>query len=91
MGDVVDVRPDRFLHEMRDLGDFAQAAAKAGLSTAEAEGLCKSNSKFDLAVIEAHLEYLEDEMGKQVRAKLAEAREHHMTGYRLRHPEQANG
>lgn len=83
---VVDLRPDRFLREMRDTGDFGKAAANANLTVADAEALCKENAKFDLAVIECHLEFLEEKMNEQRREALEKARAAHMNGHMLRHP-----
>lgn len=85
MGEVVDVRPDRFLRAMRDLGDFGKAAEQAGLTVEEAEDLCKTNHKFDLAVIDCHLEWLEDRFNEQKNAQLKAAREAHMRGHYSRH------
>ena len=85
MGEVVDVRPDRFLRAMRDTGDFGKAAEAAGLAVEEAEELCKTNPKYDLAVIDCHLEWLEDRLGEQMRAHLKAAREAHMKGHYSRH------
>ena len=83
---VVDVRPDRFLREMRDTGDFGIAAQKAHLSVPEVEELCKANAKFDLSVIECHLEYLEEKLEEQKQDNLRKCREAHMAAYRIRHP-----
>jgi hypothetical protein len=87
MGDVVDVRPDQFLRAMRDTGDYGAAAARAGLEVAEVEQLSLENKKFDLAVIDCHMEWLEDKIMAQARDHLANAREMHMSAYRTRHPE----
>lgn len=70
MGDVVDVRPDRYLREMRGHGDTAKALAASGMSRAEFDSICTSNIKFDRAQVECHLEYIEDQIQAQVRKLL---------------------
>ncbi len=70
MGDVVDVRPDRFLREMRDHGDTLKALAASGMSRAEFDSICASNLKFDRAQVECHLEFIEDQIQAQVRKLL---------------------
>ena len=70
MGDVVDVRPDRFLREMRDHGDTVKALAASGMSRAEFDSLCLDNLKFDRAQVECHLEFIEDQINTQVRRLL---------------------
>ena len=62
MGDVIDMRPDRFLHELRETGKWDIACTKSGMSGAEVEQLCQINSKFDLAQIECHLEFIEEKL-----------------------------
>ena len=87
MDNVVDVRPDRFLRAMRDTGSWPDAAKASGLSAQDVEQICRDNSKYDLAVIEAHMEWLEDRIMTQARDHLKQAREIHMEGYKKRHPE----
>ncbi len=70
MGDVVDVRPDRFLREMRDHGDTLKALAASGMSRAEFNSICSSNIQFDRAQVECHLEFIEDQIQAQVRRLL---------------------
>lgn len=82
---VVDLRPDRFLRAMRESGDFAGAAECAGFTVPDAEELCRDTPKFDLAVIECHLEFLEEQLEAQKQEKLRKLREAHMVGYRARH------
>lgn len=74
MGDVVDVRPDRFLHEMREHGDWAKACEKAGFTLDEAERLCLDNPKFDFAQVECHLEQIEESLTEEVERVIAEAK-----------------
>ncbi len=70
MGDVVDVRPDRFLREMRDHGDVVKALAASGMSRVEFDTLCSDNLKFDHAQVECQLEFFEDEIQTRVRKLL---------------------
>lgn len=101
MGEVVDVRPDRFLRAMRDTGDWVKSCEQAGLTTAEVEELCR-NPKYDLAVVECQIEHHEDQLIQatekvieQARAQRAERvrllREQAMADFRARHPEAVNG
>lgn len=101
MGDVVDVRPDRFLRAMRDTGDWAKSCEQANLTSDEVSALC-GNPKYDLAVVECQLEHHEERLIEatekvieQARAQRQERintlREQAMAGFRSRHPETANG
>ena len=74
MGDVVDVRPDRFLREMRDHGDWNKACQRAGMTLIELNDLCRSNIKFDRAFVECHLEYLEEQAQAGMQMRLTAAR-----------------
>ncbi len=74
MGDVVDVRPDRFLREMREHGDRFKALAASGMSQSEFDGICSTNIGFDRAQVECHLEYLEDQLQTQIRKLLRATR-----------------
>ena len=87
MGEVVDVRPDRFLREMREHGDANRACEAAGLAKSELEDLCRSNIKFDRTQVEIHLEYLEDNFRKQLRLHLKAARDALYTQLKARHPD----
>lgn len=70
MSNIIDVRPDRYLREMREHGDTAKALAASGMSRAEFDSICTSNIKFDRAQVECHLEYIEDQIQVQVRRLL---------------------
>ena len=74
MGDVVDVRPDRFLREMREHGDWNKACQHSGMTIAEMNDLCHSNIKFDRALVECHLEFLEEKAQAEMRKLLVAAR-----------------
>jgi len=74
MGDVVDVRPDRFLREMREHGDWNKACQRSGMTIAELNDLCRSNIKFDRSFVECHLEFLEEFAQAEMRKRLAAAR-----------------
>lgn len=86
MGDVVDVRPDRYLREMRDHGNVAKALAASGMSRAEFDSTCASNIKFDRAQVECHLEYIEDQIQTQVRKLLRVTRAAAYAMLEARHP-----
>jgi len=85
MGTVIDVRPDRFLHELREYGDPVKACKVSGLSYDDLDLLAKQNVKFDRAQAEAYLEYLEDHLMAQARKHLAKAREQCMAAVKARH------
>ncbi len=70
MGDVVDVRPDRFLRELREHGDKLKALTASGMSQAEFDSVCLNNIKFDRAQVECHLEFIDDQIQAQVRKLL---------------------
>ncbi len=74
MGDVVDVRPDRYLREVREHGDTVKALAASGMSRVEFDDVCANNIKFDRAQIECHLEFIEDQLQTQVRRLLRATR-----------------
>jgi hypothetical protein len=74
MGDVVDVRPDRFLREMREHGDWNKACQTSGMTVAELNTLCRENIKFDRAFVECHLQYLEDTTMAAARKRVKDGR-----------------
>jgi len=73
-GEVIDLRPDRFLREMRDHGDLARACRNSGMSYTEFNDLCKSNIKFDRAQVECFLQYREDVIMTEAREQLGKVR-----------------
>ncbi len=86
MGEIVDVRPDRFLREMREHGNVVRALAASGMSRAEFDNLCSSNLKFDRAQVECHLEFIEDQVQAQVRKLLRATRTAVYSMLEARHP-----
>ena len=70
MGDVVDVRPDRLLREMREHGNQNRACQASGMTETEFDDLCRSNLKFDRAQVECQLEYFEDHLTTWMRKYL---------------------
>ena len=62
MGDVIDVRPDRFLRELREGTQISVAASVAGISHADLLELLHENSKFKIATRECILEYAEEQL-----------------------------
>ena len=60
--DIIDVRPDRFLREIREGKGLEAAAAIAGLDLQELEDIIRGNARFELATRECYLEYIEDLM-----------------------------
>ena len=74
MGDVVDVRPDRFLREMREHGEPNTACQASGMTMSELNDLCRSNVKFDRAFVECHLEFLEEKARAEMQRRLKAAR-----------------
>ncbi len=74
MGDVVDVRPDRFLREMREHGDWNKACQTSGMTVEELNDLCMANIKFDRAFVECHLEFLEEKAQAEMQERLKAAR-----------------
>ena len=73
-GEVIDLRPDRFLREMREHGSLSRACENSGMSHAEFEDLCKSNIKFDRAQVECFLQHIEDKIMAVARKQLGDAR-----------------
>lgn len=86
MGDVIDVRPDRYLREMREHGDKAKALAASGMSQVEFHSRCVDHVEFDRAQIECHLEYLEDHIQTLVRRLLRATRNAAYSMLEARHP-----
>ena len=74
VSNIIDIRPDRFLREMRDHGDWNKACQNAGMSITELNNLCRANIKFDRAFVECHLEYLEELTQAGMRKRLEAAR-----------------
>ncbi len=74
MGELIDVRPDRALREMREHGDVDKTCQAAGLTTDELNELCRVNIEFDRAIIECQLEFLEEKAMTEMRRCLKAAR-----------------
>ena len=74
MGDVVDVRPERLLREMREHGDFSKACQASGMSIVELNTLCRTNIKFDRSFVECHLEFLEEKAQAEMRKRIQAGR-----------------
>ncbi len=91
MGDVVDVRPERFLRELRDHGDWNKACQRAGMTIAELNTLCRENIKFDRSFVECHLQYLEDSVNTAARKRIRDGRTLAYKQLAERHPEQNRG
>ena len=96
MGDLIDARPDRFLKEIRKHGTWERACALSGMTMAEADDLCNTNAEFDLAQVEAQLQFAEEAMVSAVEEtidnarlamsnKLKQLRERLTKYYQLRH------
>lgn len=85
MGDVVDIRPDRFLREMREHGNADMACKAAGLPQAELEDLCRVNAQFDHAQVECYLEFMEDVMMAETRKRLGRIRTSTINAWKGRH------
>ena len=68
---VIDIRPDRFLHEMRDGKSVEAAAEAAGMSLQELDDLIRGNPKFGLATSECIYEHAEEQM-RATAAKIVE-------------------
>ena len=62
MNQLIDLRPDRFLRELRETGDLDIAATNAGMAMDEVHSLMASNRKFDLSCVECFLEYNEEQV-----------------------------
>ena len=73
MNQVVDIRPDRLLRELRETGSLEIAAEKAGMSMDEVTGLMAQNRKFDLSCIECFLEYNEEQVIGIIQASITDA------------------
>ena len=86
MGEIVDVRPDRFLREMREHGEWNKACQLSGMSIRELNDLCRANIKFDRAFVECHLEYLEDKLRAAMQDSLRAARKTAYSQLVDRHP-----
>lgn len=86
MGDVIDVRPDRLLREMREHGNMDKACQAAGMTIIELNALCRSNIKFDRAFVENHLEYLEEKVNSDTQKRIAGARAFAYKKLEERHP-----
>ena len=91
MGDVVDVRPERLLREMREHGDFNKACQASGMSIAELNTLCRTNIKFDRSFVECHLEFLEDKALTDMRKRIQTGRTLAYKQLASRHPEMTSG
>jgi len=96
MGDVIDIRPDRFLARLREHGDFGKACEQSGLSIDDVTDLCKSNPKFDRSQTECILEFHEEKtraamqatmtaLKADVEARIKRARDAAVTAWRARH------
>jgi len=84
-GEVIDLRPDRFLREMREHGSLSRACENSGISVAEFNDLCASNIKFDRAQVECFLQYMEDEIMTEARKRLGKVRIAIYADLQLRH------
>lgn len=73
--DIVDIRPDRFLRAMRETGNWTLSCAKSGLTSQEANDLCMTNAKYDLATIECQLQFIEEQMIEATEAVITKTRE----------------
>ena len=73
-GEVIDLRPDRFLRELREHGSMGKACINSGMSIAEFNDLCASNIKFDRSQVECYLEYFEDTIMTEARVRLGKVR-----------------
>jgi hypothetical protein len=85
MGEVVDVRPDRFLREMREHGQVNTACKNARMPREELEALCQTNAEFDRAQIDCYLEFMEDAMMTETRNRLAHIRASAISAWKERH------
>ena len=84
-GEVIDLRPDRFLRELREHGSLGKACINSGISIVEFNDLCKSNIKFDRAQVECFLQHFEDTVMAVARKQLGDARIKVYAELRLRH------
>jgi hypothetical protein len=87
MGEVIDARPDRFLREIREHGDWQRACDNSGIPPVELEDLAKANIEFDRSQVECHLEYLEETLAAQARKHLEQARTVAYAALKTRHPD----
>lgn len=62
MAEVIDVRPDRFLRELRDGKNITEATEAAGMTTVELNDLITVNPPFALAARECIAEHAEENM-----------------------------
>jgi hypothetical protein len=85
MGEVIDVRPDRFLRELREHGNANTACKNAGMPREELEALCRANTQFDLAQVESYLEFMEDAMMAETRKRLGHIRASAISAWKGRH------
>jgi len=90
-GVLVDVRPNRFLREMREHGDWNKACQASGMTVKELNDLCRSNIRFDRVFVECHLEFLEEKAQAEMQKRLKAARTLAHKQLAERHPEMANG
>ncbi len=58
--DIIDIRPEFFLKQIREHGDIKIAMEKAGLSEPEMDDLLLDHPKFSRTVVECICEYHED-------------------------------
>ena len=63
--ELIDLRPDRFLKEIRDHGDTVQACTAAGFSPEELEELLQSVPKLRFTAHECLLQYAEEQVLEQ--------------------------
>jgi len=60
MAELIDLRPDRFLREVREQGDAYKACITAGFTLEELKSLIQENEKFRISVVECLNEWGED-------------------------------
>lgn len=70
MDNVVDLRPDRFLREVREDCDISRASERAGIAVPELEKLLK-NRKFFISVAECIRERREERLLESYQSELA--------------------
>ena len=86
MGDVVDVRPARYLREMRNHGSSNLAISNSGMSRAALEDLCRVDPQFDHAQVEAYLDFIEEATLTEAHKCLGRIRASYHTALQARHP-----
>jgi len=91
MGEIVDVRPDRFLREMREHGSVDTACRNAGMPRADLEALCRANAQFDHAQVECYLEFMEDVMMAETHKRLGCIRTSAINAWKSRHGVNSDG